>query len=144
MRTKAEHNQYHRDRRTRLRAEGKCIICGRLSEGRSSCLSCLQKAKRGDHRRAASKAHKRNLLKQEVFSVYGTGCCNCCEERQLEFLVLDHINGNVPERQAVGKKLVGESLYRHLKREQWPSGYQVLCANCNTAVKGGRTCPHKL
>lgn len=56
----------------------------------------------------------------------------------LDALSIDHINGggNKERRQLFGKSTKsGYSFYAWLKRNNFPSGYQVLCMNCQTIKK---------
>lgn len=64
--------------------------------------------------------------KKEVFAHYGNKC-NCCGETNILFLTIDHINGRKEEKR--------QSLYlwRWLKKNNYPEGYQLLCYNCNCA-----------
>jgi len=87
--------------------------------------------------------------KQEFVDAYG-GKCSCCGEKHLEFLTLEHINGDGrihrKELQASGQvtgKAVGGKMYSWLKKHHYPkNGFTVLCWNCNCAKKYGRPCPH--
>ena len=65
--------------------------------------------------------------RQEVINHYGNKC-KCCGESHLEFLTIDHIQHS---HQILVQNLYGERLYRYLIRNNFPSGYQVLCWNCN-------------
>lgn len=83
-------------------------------------------------------------IKMEVLNYYSNGSisCNCCDEKELEFLSIDHIDGG-------GKKLrniqgVGTNLYKWLKRNEFPKGFQVLCMNCNFAKGKIGICPHQI
>jgi hypothetical protein len=73
---------------------------------------------------------------------YG-GHCACCGETELVFLSLDHLNDNGAEhrRQLREEGINGNGLYRRLRQLDYPSGYQVLCFNCNWAKSHGG-CPH--
>lgn len=70
-------------------------------------------------------------LKQLVFSRYSNGQIKCrnCDESGLDFLTLDHIAG----RRAHGHStsFSAAKLWYHLKKNDYPEGYQVLCWNCN-------------
>jgi hypothetical protein len=66
-------------------------------------------------------------LKIEVFNHYGGSKCQCGETR-LAALTIDHINGGGAEHR---RKECGNHLYKWLKRNGFPQGYRVLCANCN-------------
>jgi hypothetical protein len=74
----------------------------------------------------------------------GTNRCSCCCERELDFLTIDHIagNGNRTSRE-MGTPRGGSELYRWLVRKGFPSGYAVLCANCNKSKANGKLCIHK-
>ena len=69
--------------------------------------------------------------------------CNCCGENMIEFLSIDHVNNDGCEhRKTVGN---GTALYKWLINNKFPSGFQLLCHNCNFA-KGtdkDHICPHK-
>lgn len=66
--------------------------------------------------------------------------CVCCGENIYDFLIIDHINGG-------GSKHVNQvhNLYKWLVKNNYPSGYQVLCFNCNCEREKSldRVCPHK-
>jgi hypothetical protein len=93
---------------------------------------------------------KRLEIKSDVFSHYSkklsnstTPCCNCCGENKfLIFLTIDHITGwkNYDEGP---KRLVGKEMYRFLQKNNYPTGYQVLCMNCNSAKSDKGICPHQ-
>jgi len=72
--------------------------------------------------------------------------CNCCGEDRLEFLTLDHINGNGSEHRRQidpDKKIGGNGVYYWLKKNNWPEGFQILCCNCNFAKRQNKCCPHQ-
>ena len=68
--------------------------------------------------------------------------CSCCNENEIDFLSIDHIDGRKYLKNEE-KKLVGPRLYRFLIKNNFPSGYQVLCYNCNSAKSDRGFCPHK-
>ena len=90
----------------------------------------------------AIRQRRHNLkLKTEVIICYG-GKCQCCKEINLDLLSVDHIEGNgLKHRVKIGGS---QYFYSNLKIENFPSGYQVLCLNCNCGkhINGG-VCPHK-
>lgn len=89
--------------------------------------------------KATDKKERRNRRK-EAINHYG-GICTCCGERHIAFLTIDHINNNgAAHRKEL--KSSGTTLYRWLKRNNWPVGFQVLCYNCNHAKYTEGTCPH--
>lgn len=83
-------------------------------------------------------------LKIETFNHYSNGnmCCKCCGERELKFLAIDHINGGGGKERRETRSRGGTKTYRMLKQNNYPSGYQVLCHNCNMAKGFWGTCPH--
>lgn len=95
--------------------------------------------------RLAYTKNRHQALKHEVLSHYSTQeipTCACCREVIEAFLSLDHIGGG-----GLKSRLIHGSSYRYyamLKRNGYPSGYRVLCHNCNQATSYGRTCPHEL
>lgn len=64
----------------------------------------------------------------------GTMTCACCSESEVLFLCLDHINGGGnAHRRSLREPGSGFHLYRWLKDQGYPLGFQVLCYNCNMA-----------
>lgn len=88
----------------------------RASDGRQpSCTPCKRTA--------------RQALKSEVIGRYG-GACKCCGVKYLRFLNIDHIDGGgAAHLEEVGPA----SFYPWLKKNGYPSGFQVLCFSCNIA-----------
>ena len=75
----------------------------------------------------------------ECIDHYG-GKCACCGETEIEFLVIDHINGGgTQHRKEIGK---GDKIYRWLRKNNFPEGLRVLCANCNQSYGHYGFCPH--
>ena len=88
-------------------------------------------------------AQYRQRLKVEVFSYYSNGTieCRCCGENKIEFLTINHIFGNGREhRRKLGRG--GTTLYRWLRKNDFPNGFEVLCYNCNCALGHCGYCPH--
>lgn len=98
------------------------------------CIECSTKKRASfyeenkTHENAVSKA-KRHALRLEVISAYSVDrACELCSERHVEFLVVDHIEGGGNQhRKEVGRS----SFYRWLKKNEYPSGFRILCYNCN-------------
>jgi hypothetical protein len=93
---------------------------------------------------AWSKKHRQKLWKQ-VFGHYGAKC-TCCGETEPLFLTIDHINNDgAAHRRSMpnGRYSTGERMYRWLRDNKFPSGFQVLCMNCNLGKqRNGGYCPH--
>jgi adenylate kinase family enzyme len=82
-------------------------------------------------------------LRQEIFSHYGKSCV-CCNESEIKFLTIDHIENNGSEHRKSEKVGSGGGFYAWLKRNSYPPGFQVLCWNCNAAKGMYGSCPHTL
>jgi len=69
-----------------------------------------------------------NRVKIEVLAYYGNGILACvrCGYRDIRALTLDHI---IPIG-GKNRRCSGAQFYRILQRENYPEGYQTLCANC--------------
>jgi hypothetical protein len=83
--------------------------------------------------------------KYRVLSHYSNGVpvCSCCGESLIEFLTLDHINGDgAQHRRALGIPGGGYTFYGHIVKENYPPGYRVLCYNCNCSLGFIGYCPH--
>jgi hypothetical protein len=86
----------------------------------------------------------RTNLKLKVFIHYCNGqpYCQCpkCNETNVKFLTLDHINGGGNEQ----RRKLGSStaIYKWIIENNFPEGYQVLCANCNFGKRMYGVCPH--
>jgi hypothetical protein len=80
--------------------------------------------------------------KIKVFEAYGGMKCACCGESNSKFLTIDHIDQNgAKHRKEIGK---GTRLYVWLRSNNFPSGFQVLCYNCNCGRYHNKgICPHK-
>ena len=83
----------------------------------------------------------KSKLKKLVIRHYG-GQCVCCDEDKVIFLTIDHIHGGGNKyKQIIGIES-SHQFYRWLKNVKYPSGFQVLCFNCNLGKNRYRICPH--
>jgi hypothetical protein len=99
--------------------------------------------------RWAVTAKARNLrIKDAVFGAYGGYRCACCGETERAFLTIDHIenDGATWRRETFGSRFAtGWQTYRWLMKHAYPSGYQVLCMNCNFGKRMNHgVCPHQV
>ena len=126
----------------RRRRLGLCPRCGGLLEDvdKTTCRKCRDRSK------------KENLrFKLDAMKAYG-GACSCCQETELMFLAIDHVHNDGAEhrREVFGSTRIStrrgssSAMYRWLRKNDYPAGFQVLCHNCNIgkALNGG-TCPHR-
>jgi hypothetical protein len=85
-------------------------------------------------------------LRLEVFSHYcgGPPHCQCpgCDVTFIEFLQLDHVNGDGARHRKENKLGTGgPRLWRWVRAQGYPEGFQVLCRNCNGAKFTRAACP---
>lgn len=81
-------------------------------------------------------------IKREVLDFYG-GKCDCCQETRIEFLSIDHINGGGNKHRQELNISGGKEFYLWLRKNSFPTGYRVLCHNCNQSLGFYHYCPHK-
>lgn len=83
---------------------------------------------------------RRRRIRSEVLQRYG-GKCACCGESQAGFLAIDHVNNDGAQHRRETKY---GNLPVWLRQNGYPSGFQILCHNCNLAKGFYGKCPHKL
>jgi len=118
-----------------------CRVCGETDSTKfhrrnaGICRQCV-------YNRRAPKVHQytaksRTTIKTDVLSHYGPQeklQCSWpgCEIDDIDMLVLDHIENNgAQERRKALNGDKGHELYRRLRNENYPPGYQTLCCNHN-------------
>lgn len=129
------HKKFAAGVRKKARETGTCSRCGEPAvEGRLLCITHAETGKNYDNARKAE-------LKNAVFSMYGGAKCACCGLDYIPALTIDHIEGGGTKHL---KEIGRGNLYGWLKKNGFPSGYQVLCWNCNMVKsnKGKCTIPH--
>ena len=95
--------------------------------------------------------HRKNALayyyrlQHAAIEAYGGYRCSWCGIDEPLVLCLDHVENNGREhRQQVGS-VGGHKLYKWLRDNAYPPGFQVLCMNCNHAkYRNGGTLPLSL
>jgi hypothetical protein len=75
------------------------------------------------------------MIRAQVLAHYSDGNPQCARCGSTDDLEIDHIKSRA-EQGRPNDADVGAKLYRRLKREGFPPGYQVLCRSCNSS-KGG-------
>lgn len=135
--------EIRRESNRRKLLSGVCPYCGKKND--TSNCECSECQKKRRCRYNPEKNREKSLqLKLQAFDVYGGRKCACCGESILEFLQIDHVNDDGAEhRKEIGKYMIGVAFYKWLKRNGYPPGYQVLCANCNIAKSRYGQCPHQ-
>jgi hypothetical protein len=88
---------------------------------------------------------KLEVLRLKHYIVEGyDGKCECCNENEMMFLTIDHINGGGREENRKLSK-AGVEFYRHLKKLGYPrDNYRLLCYNCNCSREIWGQCYHEL
>lgn len=100
------------------------------------------KAQRAKEVQWAKKRHLKN--KDKVFAAYGGYICKCCGEKEISFLSIDHINNDGYKLFKEGVHPKGTAFYGWLVKNSFPSGFQVLCMNCQFGKKNNKgICPHQ-
>lgn len=85
----------------------------------------------------------RDKIKLKILIRYGGNPpkCACCEEKQIKFLTIDHINNDgANHRKKIGR---GSKIYFWLYKKKIMSNIQILCFNCNASKGIYGECPHK-
>jgi hypothetical protein len=130
--------KYQKDRQQ----QGICVYGGCKAEtgGPAYCKK---------HRKLTDK--RTNIIeirtKIEVMSHYckGKPSCMCpgCTVSFLGFLQIDHVKGGGSKHRADNDGLRGTGMIFWLKKNNFPDGFQVLCANCNSPGGKGssKKCP---
>lgn len=83
--------------------------------------------------KSPERAERRLKIKIKALSAYSDGILQCkeCGIDDIRILTIDHMNGGGHKHmQQLGMK-GGESFYTWLKKNNYPSGFQVLCFNYN-------------
>ena len=78
----------------------------------------------------------RRRLKYAVLTAYAsdtTPSCRKCGSSNIDELQIDHVNGggDVHRIEVLGRPAGGHPFYLWLKRNGYPTGYQILCRSCN-------------
>lgn len=102
---------------------------------------------------AHARAEKKyaDTLKRKVIALFcgSEAHCQCvgCHTAAICFLSIDHIKGNGKEQKTSGGwRQVSKSLWlwilKYYKRhKKLPSGFQILCLNCNYTKRQSSCCP---
>jgi hypothetical protein len=127
-------DDFNIDSRRKHGVESVCKLCRYLQRGK-------------DNIRAGIRRHKIKT-RDSVYCAYGGYVCACCGETKPKFLTIDHIDNNGAEhRKAISgpnNRCGSFDVYRWLKANHYPKGFQVLCYNCNCGRhRNGGICPHK-
>lgn len=131
--------QYMRAYSARIKAQGFCVNCAKypivVDYSKNFCKTCYTKHRETTIQREAHVRHT-------VLTHYGLRC-NCCgDDRDHRYLQIDHINGDgADHKQKSGARYKGYQLYKWIIEHNYPTNFQVLCANCNFAKGINIVCP---
>lgn len=130
---------YKKTYRARPAPEGVCSrfpdCSNQARQGLRLCERCTVQAAKSDKRSPGDLAFRNQVIQEEVLAAYGWACV-CCQENRVEFLSIDHVDGHREGPRS------GSPLYRWLKRNNFPTGFRVLCMTCNFAFGHFGYCPH--
>jgi len=144
---KEKHRITENKRRRNLALSGICH-CGKLVElGTNRCLECGVKNNEAKRKWRKSNPQYYILASRQQFinalNQYGGQSCKCCNESNIFFLTIDHINNNGAQHRKETGGVSGKNLAWWLKKNGYPSGFQVLCFNCNCGrARNDGVCPH--
>jgi len=88
----------------------------------------------------ASNARRRAGYKAAAIEHYG-GKCSCCGESRVEFLTFDHIGGGGAAHRK--RETSAVNICAWLVTRGFPTGFRILCWNCNCAEHYSKGCPHR-
>jgi len=110
----------------------------KLANGSPEEVAAIRQAER-------DKTNRNNArCREEVFSAYGGYTCNCCGETEPLFLTIDHVDNDGARMRKEGIHGSGSAFYTWLRKNGFPSGFQVLCMNCQLGKhRNGGVCPHQ-
>jgi len=111
--------------------------------GGRKCNAChseyMRKRRLDNHFRSKQNESNKKVcqkLKIEILTIYGKNqelCCNWtgCSVDDVDMLTLDHVDnlGYQHKVPTAKKRLTGPSLYRYVRDNGFPEGYQTLCWN---------------
>ena len=97
--------------------------------------------RRNERKKELNRERRMAVLK--YYSESDTPFCACCNEQTIEFLCIDHKNGDgSTHRRTIGGG--GDKTYRWLIKNEFPEGFRVLCSNCNASRGAYGYCPHEI
>jgi hypothetical protein len=109
-------------RKKKFKKLGICVDCSnKVKKHHIRCEKCLQIV-RDSGKKYDLKKKKECLIKYSK----GKCCCKYCGIKDLRVLTIDHINNNG----ASHRKKIKDKIYEFLIKRKFPTGYQVLCINC--------------
>ncbi len=111
-----------------------------LASGMNTIYGKKYRLKHKEYHKKRKQLYVRRM-KKILVAGYG-GKCECCGEKNLEFLALDHRYGDGAKDRKENKRR-GTSLHKYVIDLGFPRRYRILCHNCNMALGFYGYCPHK-
>jgi hypothetical protein len=110
-------------------------------KGSNVCKSCKSAHHKKWRKDTDYDQRTRGVLRDAALSHYSNDDikCNCCGEDENKFMCIDHIHGGGNKHRKT-ERIV--HLYKWLRDNGYPEGFQVLCFNCNFAKWRYGVCPH--
>jgi hypothetical protein len=119
-----------------------CRVCGETdaSKFRARLATLCWKCRLARYEESVTRSRIKLRIRDKIaaLSHYGpNGVAKCswpgCEIDDVDMLVLDHVrNDGAAQRKAMGgTNGKGHTLYRILKKQGYPEGFQTLCCNHN-------------
>jgi len=96
---------------------------------------------REEHKKEVKEYQKKSRMQVLIHYSGNPPKCACCGEDHLEFLSIDHINNDGAEHRKTVDS--GTQICRWLIKYNYPSGFQILCHNCNMSKGFYGICPHE-
>jgi len=104
----------------------------------SWCKQCHSNKQLQWHKNHPEQAKLRRALSIDTnriiaLQIYSDGkmCCDLCGESDIDVLCIDHIYGGGNKHRKKCNLHGGESIYLWLRKNCFPTGFRVLCRNCN-------------
>lgn len=116
------------------------VLCMNCNFSKGTGTHCLHK--RASLRQRSQTAKFLYAYRRAILVHYGGSPpkCACCGDDTYDFLTIDHIDGNGAKHRREVVKTLG--ICRWLIKNNFPSGFQILCMNCNFAKGKYGACPH--
>lgn len=130
---------YSRKRKDELKKNNLCVQCGKNTvTTKIECDSCSNRINK-------TKKALRQKKKKEIYKQYGNAC-SCCGETKIEFLTIDHKDGNGGKLRKSGLHARGNVFIKWIFNNNFPDSLQLLCWNCNLGKyhSGDNICPHNI
>jgi hypothetical protein len=119
----ARQREYDKKRSAEFRASGLCT-CGReVLEGFLRCEACVEARRKSYYTTNIKQKRRDNRLR--ILEHYG-GQCVCCGQDGVQFLAIDHVEGDGAEQKRRGQPRSGDHLYKWIIKNNFPPDFQIL------------------